>query len=245
MRRLTTFVALAVLLVAPAGAQVKISGSAPEGRLLFHSPALSGNGLACTNCHADFDEVRRNDGLIRAGHSLENAASRQTFWGQELDSPDRYPDISSAAVVCVETYLQRPDKLTAQQKLSLETYLRAIDRQPVVLPLAYAPAADLTGEYAGFGGGDKRRGRELFYAACHVCHPNGNSGLAPAIPRGKEPAFYARKVREGNGLGAVLSGLDPNAYDRRSGLHMPFFGADRLSNGDIRDIVAYLMALAP
>ena len=182
---------------------------------VFHSPALSGNGLSCAHCHADFDEERRGDGYIRAGHSLYNAASRDTYWGQEADSPDHYPDISSAAVVCVETFLQRPDKLTAQEKLSLEAYLKAITRQPTRQPLAYAAAADLTGAYDTFMDGDRRRGRRLFSAACHTCHPNGNAGLAPvAIPRDEEPPYYARKIREGNGLGAVLSGLDPNAYDR-------------------------------
>lgn len=241
-----TILSLAVVALAlsPARAQVKITGSAVAGRLLYHSPALSGNGLACINCHADFDEVRRDDGLIRAAHPLYNAGRRETFWGQEADSPYRYSDISSAAVRCVEAFLLRPEKLTAQQSLSLQAYLRAITRQPTRQPLAYTAAADLTGEYAGFGGGDKRRGRGLFFAACHVCHPNGNAGLAPApIPRDREPVFYARKVREGNGLGAVYSGLEPDAYDRHGGLFMPFYGADRLSNQDIRDIIAYVKNL--
>lgn len=238
--------AVAALTLSPALAQVKITGSAGEGRLLYHSPALSGNGLACITCHADFDEVRRSDGLTRAAHALYNAASRETFWGQEADSPDRYTDISSAAVRCVEAFLLRPDKLTAQQALSLQAYLRAITRQPTRQPLAYTAAADLTGEYAVFEGGDKRRGRTRFFAACHTCHPNGNAGLAPVpVPRGREAAFYARKVREGNGLGAVYSGLDPDAYDRHGGLFMPFFGADRLSNQDIRDIIAYIRTLPP
>lgn len=238
--------ALAVVLPAlsPTWAQVKVTGSAVEGRLLYHSAALSGNGLACVTCHADFDEERRDDGLIRAAHPLYNAASRETFWGQEADSPDRYPNISSAAVRCVEAFLLRPDKLTAQQTLSLQAYLRAITRKPTRQPLAYTAAADLTGEYAGFGGGDKRRGRHLFFATCHSCHPNGNAGLAPvAIPRDKEPRYYARKVREGNGLGAVYTGLDPDAYDRHGGLYMPFYGADRLSNQDIRDIIAHIKTL--
>jgi len=239
---LTLAVALAAASAAPA--EVKITGSATGGRLLFHSPALSGNGLACINCHADFDEVRRDDGLIRPAHPLYNAASRETFWGQEADSPDRYMDISSAAVPCVEAFLLRPTKLTAQQALSLQAYLRAITRQPTRQPLAYTAAADMTGEYAGFAGGDKRRGRTLFYATCHACHPNGHAGLAPVpLPRDKETSFYARKVREGNGLGAVLSGLEPDAYDRQGGLFMPFYGADRLSNQDIRDIISYIESL--
>lgn len=64
-----------------------------------------------------------------------------------------------------------------------------------------------------------------------------------AIPRDREPAFYARKIREGNGLGAVFSGINPDAYDPAAGQFMPFFGLDRLSNQQMRDIIAYIRNL--
>ena len=243
-------VLVATLVVGPLASAAQnaeqVKGSATTGRLLYYSPATSRNGLSCAHCHADFDEERRPDGMIRSAHSLYNAARRETFWGQEIDSPDRYVDISSAAVVCVETFMLNPDKLTASQKLSLEAYLRVITRRPTLSPLTYTAGADLTGGYVGFEGGDKRRGRRLFFAACHVCHPNGGTGIAPLpIPRGADPAEYARKIREGNGLGAVFSGLDPTAYVEDSGLFMPFFGVDLLANQQIRDIIAYIQSLPP
>ena len=75
---------------------------------------------------------------------------------------------------------------------------------------------------------------------------NGNAGIAPVpIPRDADPSAYARKIREGNGLGAVFSGLDPTAYVEDSGLFMPFFGVDLLTNQGIRDIIAYVTALPP
>ena len=128
----------------------------------------------------------------------------------------------------------------------MQEYLQQINRRPVSPPLAIAPGADKTGEYAGFEGGDRIRGRGLFYAACHACHPNGNTGISQVpLPRDKPAAFYARKIREGDGLGAVLSGLDPNAYDAQAGLFMPFFGVDRLDNRRVRDIIAYVKSLPP
>jgi mono/diheme cytochrome c family protein len=230
--------------VVGASAQMTMRGTAQEGRRLFHSSALSTNGLACIHCHADFDEARLGDGLIRAGHPLVNAAGRQTWWGQEVDDPDRYPDIAHAAVVCVQIFMKNPQKLTAQQLLSLQAYLRGITRRPVKAPLALSPAADKTGQYAGFEGGDRIAGRELFFAACHTCHPNGNDGIAPvAIPRDKPASFYARKIREGNGLGSTLAGVDPNAFDPEGETYMPFFGADRLTNQQIRHIIAYIKSL--
>ncbi len=239
-------VLLALLCQTGVSAQMAMRGTMQEGRLMFHSSALSSNGLACIQCHADFDESRQSDGLIRAGHPLVNAASRETWWGQDEEDPDRYSDISHAAVFCVEHFMRNPQKLTAQQLLGLQAYLAGITKRPIPTPLALAPAADKTGEYSGFDGGDRINGRQLFFAACHTCHPNGNPGIASApIPRDQPAASYARKIREGDGLGSTLSGLDPNAYDPDGELFMPFFGADRLTKNQIRDIIAYIKSLPP
>ncbi len=224
-------------------AQTPIKGQSSSGRQLFYSSALSTNGLSCAHCHADFDERKQDDGRIRAAHSLYNGAGRKTWWGKNPEDPDRFPNMASAALVCIEDYMRSKQKLTAQQLLDLQKYLESITRRPVSTPQVIAPAADKTGLYPGFEGGNKFKGRNFFYAACHACHPNGNKGIAPAIPRDREPAFYAKKIREGNGLGAVLSGLDPNAYDPRLGLFMPFFGADRLENEQISDIIAFIKSL--
>jgi len=107
------FVVLAFAMGAEAQSAPK--GTWREGRALFHSPAVSTNGLACIHCHSDFDEKNDNDGLLRAAHSLADAASRQTYWGQELEDPDRYQDVAHAGVVCVQTFMRNPKKLTAQQ----------------------------------------------------------------------------------------------------------------------------------
>ncbi len=223
-----------------------ITGTSEAGRRLFYSPTISTNGLSCADCHADFDEDKHDDGLIRAGHSLFSAYYRTTWWGKDPEADDAYATIDEAAVVCVLHYMRNKDKLTAQQQLDLRAYLKAISQRVLYTPLAIAPAADQTGAYAGFGGGNRLNGKALFYAACHSCHPNANAGIAPApIPRDREPAYYARIIREGDGLGAVLSGIDPNAYSYKSGRFSPFFGADRLSDAQIRDIIAYIKSLPP
>ena len=225
--------------------QTPISGKTSTGKRLFHSAAIGENGLSCGNCHADFDEVKHDDGRIRAGHSLYNSALRETWWGKDPEAEDRFPNIAAAAVVCVVHYMRNPQKLTAQQLLDLQRYLDSITKRPISSPQFIAPAADKTGQYEGYGGGNKFHGRTLFYATCSSCHPNGNRGIAPALPRDKDPAFYAKKIREGDGLGAVLSGLDPDAYSFASGMFMPFFGSDRLTKEEIRDIIAYVKRLPP
>ena len=65
------------------------------------------------------------------------------------------------------------------------------------------------------------------------------------MTREKDPSYYARKIREGDGRGAVLSGIDPDAYDRKPGQFMPFYGADILANRDIRDLIADVKSLPP
>jgi len=225
-------------------AQMTVTGTSDSGRRLFYSPTISTNGLSCSHCHADFDEETRSDGQIRAGHSLFNSFYRETWWGKDPEEPEAYATIDEAAVVCVLHYMRNKDQLTAQQQLDLRAYLKSIARRALRTPLAIAPAADKTGEYKNFGGGNRLSGKEVFYAACHSCHPNGNAGIASmALPRDKDPSYYARIIREGDGLGSVLSGIDPNAYSFKAGKFMPFFGADRLSNVQIRDIIAYIKSL--
>lgn len=238
------FAALTLLLLVDAQAQSSPRSSPAQGRILFHSPSISTNGLSCAHCHADFDERRNDDGRIRAAHSLANSANRLTWWGQELEDPDRYQDIAHAGIVCVVTFMLNPKKLTAQELVDLQAYLKSINRRPELAALTIAPGADPTGDYAGFEGGDKIVGRGLFFAACHACHPNGNDGIAPVgIPRDKAPSFYARKIREGNGMGAKYAGINPDAYDPAAGEYMPFFGLDKLANQEIRDIIAYIKSL--
>ena len=244
--RKTMITGVIVLLGLPSFAQMTITGTSEAGRRLFYSPAISTNGLSCAHCHTDFNEKTHNDGLIRAGHSLFNAYYRTTWWGKNPESPDAYATIDEAAVVCVLHYMRNKDKLTAQQQLDLRAYLKSISRRVLETPLALAPAADPTGEYKGFEGGNRLSGKELFYAACHSCHPNGNAGIAPKpLARDQKPAYYARVIREGDGLGSVLSGIDPNAYIFKDGRFGPFFGADRLSDAEIRDIIAYIKSLPP
>ena len=230
----------------PAYGQMMLKGTSSAGRRLFHSPAISNNGLSCGHCHADFDENKRSDGLIRAAHSLYNAYYRETWWGKDPEEEDAYATIDEAALVCVVHYMRNKTKLTAQQLLDLRAYLKSLSFKLVRIAQPLAAAADQTGEYPVYAGGNRFDGKEIFYAACHSCHPNGNAGIAPkSIPRDQEPSYYARYIREGDGLGAVLSGVDPNAYQYKKGRFMPFFGADRLSNEQIRDIIAYIKSLPP
>ncbi len=68
-------------------------------------------------------------------------------------------------------------------------------------------------------------GRQLFMQNCHACHPGGEAGLGPALNnKPLPPCLIEFQVR--HGLGA-----------------MPALKTDRLSEGDLDEVVKYLVAL--
>jgi mono/diheme cytochrome c family protein len=69
------------------------------------------------------------------------------------------------------------------------------------------------------------RGRQVFMAHCHQCHPGGEAGLGPAINDKPLPGFMiSLQVRRG--LGA-----------------MPAFSPQELSPDELNALIAYLQAL--
>jgi mono/diheme cytochrome c family protein len=70
-----------------------------------------------------------------------------------------------------------------------------------------------------------RRGHQVFMRNCHMCHPNGEGGLGPSINEKPLPAFLLRtQVRQGLG-------------------EMPKFPVDKISDAELEDLIAYLVAL--
>ena len=104
----------------------------------------------------------------------------------------------------------------------------AEEAEPVVIDIVDIPQ-DLTG-------GDGANGRALFNSSCLVCHGFDGDGtvLAPKITdTGLQAEYIASRVRK--------SGLPSSAvYEGLTGGIMPFWGADRLSDEELIDIVAYV-----
>lgn len=69
------------------------------------------------------------------------------------------------------------------------------------------------------------RGREVFFAQCHYCHPHGSAGLGPAIVNKPLPGFLLKfQVRHGLGT-------------------MPSIKADKVTAEDLDALVAYIKAV--
>jgi mono/diheme cytochrome c family protein len=71
----------------------------------------------------------------------------------------------------------------------------------------------------------EKRGRVIYQEHCHRCHPGGEGGLGPSLNDKPLPRFLMKtQVRAGLGV-------------------MPGFGEDRISDDDLADLMAYMIAL--
>jgi mono/diheme cytochrome c family protein len=202
-----------------------------QGRKLFHSAALGAHGVACGDCHATVeDEATQGDGKLRAGHTLWGVAGRP-YWRGDGRKAD-YPNLKKAADACAKLF--QGTELGGEDGAKLVAFLESISPRRGQPPVVIQPGLEANLDYDRdkYHGGDSRRGRELFFAACHSCHPKGGAGLGPALV-GKPTAAIALKVREGNGL---LRGK------KVDGSWHAFYGKDRLSDAQVADLAAWLQS---
>jgi len=94
-------------------AQAEISEQAQLGRELFYDPSFGGtlnpkkiSGLACADCHADFDEDANPDGKIRAGHSIIGVPQRGEAKGGMIKA-DIFRRAAGGGGFCYQHFLQR------------------------------------------------------------------------------------------------------------------------------------------
>jgi cytochrome c553 len=193
------------------------------GERVYREPVADGNTFTCATCHSIDDD---DDAYRRPGHALGDAAARPNYKNGQL------ADMRDAVNSCLTEWMNaEPWSADDVRWIDLEQYLRALapGDAPAVDIRIVAPADDLAG-------GDATRGREVFDATCAGCHDEGGTGtnLAPAVAGlGLDPGYVATRVRtSGRSNSAVYPGL--------TGGVMPFWAADRLSDDELRDIVAWL-----
>ena len=198
------------------------------GSAVFTTVLSSASTFTCSSCHAMSEtDGFASDGFRRPRHSLLNSTRRATFKNGIFDK------MLDAVNVCVTEWMNA----TAWTEADTDwiNLLNWLDDQSTVTtadPLlidVVAPPDDLTG-------GDVSNGRELFNTRCIVCHGFDGAGtqLAPPITGIGLPTDYiARRIRTSGPPDSV-------AYDGLVEGVMPFWGADRLSDGELVDIVAYV-----
>jgi mono/diheme cytochrome c family protein len=199
---------------------------ATAGEALYVEPHDDGNSFSCQTCHALSEPA--SDGVRRAGHPLGDAARRATF------KNGRLTDLLDAVNSCRVEWMAAPplearDPRWSQLRDFLADQAPERDAPPVSFAIV-APPADLSG-------GDPAAGRALFDTSCSVCHGTGASGTerGPSLDGDLLTAdLIGRRVRTSGTEGSPV-------YDGLTGGRMPFWSAERLSDDELRDLVAFLL----
>ena len=204
------------------------SGVVPAGEALYLEPhADAGTTFACATCHALQEPAP--DGLRRPGHAIGDAANRATYKNGQLT------DFREAVNTCrVEWMAAPPFAADDEPWLALSAYLAGVAGDAPGEPLAF----EIVQPPAGLEGGDPMVGQDLFNESCIVCHGEDATGTqrAPAL-RGESLTadLIARRVR--------TSGASESAvYDGLTGGRMPFWAADRLSDEELLDVIAFVLS---
>lgn len=198
-----------------------------SGEALYMEPHPDGNTFACATCHS-LDEPAP-DGVRRPGHPIGDAALRPSYKNGQL------ADLIDAVNSCrVEWMAATKFDEDDPRWLALRDYLRASAGEGQAPALSYEIAEPPT----GLQGGDEAAGQALFNASCVVCHGVDAVGTERApVLRGSllDAETIATRVRTS---GATNSAV----YDGLTGGRMPFWSADRLSDDELRDIVAFVLS---
>jgi cytochrome c2 len=201
-------------------------GTMPMGMMVYLEPTEGGNTFACETCHALQEPAA--DGVRRVGHEIGSATARAHWKNGRLNS------LLKAVNTCRQEWMNASPWDEDNPSWSalfewLETSAPA-EATPVNILVAVVPSE--------LGGGDAAAGEMLFNESCSMCHGQGAIGTvrAPQLAGvGLEGALIARRVRtSGRAESPTYAGL--------TGGIMPFWGADRLADDELRNIIAFLIA---
>lgn len=198
------------------------------GGEIFTTAISSASTYSCASCHAIAEtDGFASDGLRRPGHPLLNATQRPHFKNGALTS------MLDAVNICVTEWMNAPPwKSSDTNWINLRNWLQDLADSPTGKPVTI----DVVASPKALGGGSTDAGRELFNKSCIVCHGKDGIGtqLAPKITqRGLLPDYISSRVR-------TSGNSNSKAYTNLTGGIMPFWGANRLSDGELADIVAFV-----
>ncbi len=225
MTRLSFFTSFFVLFVTACGTSGD-GQSSVSGEALYMEPHPDGNTFACATCHSL--EEPAPDGVRRPGHQIGDAANRPSYKnGQLVDLIDA---VNSCRVewMAAEAYSE-----TDPSWLALQDYLIGVAGDGEAPALAY----EIVQPPTELDGGDESAGRELFNSSCVVCHGVDAAGTERALAlRGPllDAETIASRVRTSGASNSAV-------YDGLTGGRMPFWSVDRLTDDELRDLVAFVL----
>lgn len=219
MRRLL----FAALLIGAVWAQDAAKQTAAErGRKLFND-TQDDDYPSCADCHnviPESEEAKKAK-YLGPGVTLHGAA-RRAGWRNR----DSFENVAEASQYCAKTWQERKNGLKAAQRADLLAYLKSIEGKKALAKRKVKTKPKLLKE---IGGGDAERGKKTAIRYCGRCHqPDGLS--FDLEPEKKKKDLVARKVRGYNAK---------RKFKPQKGT-MSYYTIERLSDKDLRDIIAFL-----
>lgn len=213
------------------GALEQLAG---KGQEIFRDRSLGESGVACMDCHTDYDEDAKNDGRIRAGHSILGAHRRAQTWNGEFTG-DALRRTAAGAAKCAYQFQARGENVEtalspaeAEALMAFYQYISPNDEPPMINWSAVTYPGDPDFNEEAFNKelemiaalrGNAADGERVFGMACAFCHDNG---LGPAMRVLKRKADRVpRTVRSGDET-------------------MPFFSRDKLTDQDVANLQAFI-----
>jgi len=177
---------------------------------------------SCAQCHSVLPEDKELKGAKYLGPAgTLHGSARRAGWRNK----DTYKDVIDAAQYCAKTWQERRHGLKAAQQADLRAYLESIAGKKVLPKRKVERKPKLITK---FDGGDAVRGKKLVVRHCGACH--GPDHISFEIKANhKKKLLVARKVR----------GYDKKLKFKPQGGTMSYYTIDRLSDKDLRDIIAY------
>lgn len=237
-----------------------------RGMKEYEQADANGNAFSCALCHSLSPEGA--DEVLRPGHTLLNALHRPSFKGAaEANFLGAVNVCRNDWMVVAEppTFEFKPWTETEPRYQDLLAFLRSVetsDSDPALQFEIVAPAVK------GPSAGDAVNGCKLFNRSCMVCHGINAAGRDPLGPSlidvtslCAEKPDLCLDFRCEPSLETCLDNPDYLRYRIRlsgpnhpgqvykvpegfslSGSVMPFWTKDRLSDAEVEDLVAYILA---
>jgi cytochrome c len=201
------------------------------GKAVYENRVTGANTFKCATCHALAEPA--NDGLRRPGHPIGDATRRPSYKNGKV------PRMIDAVNSCLTEWMNaEPWTESDARYTALHAWLDDTATELGAAPSRNAPALQIqrVDPPLMVSGGDAARGQATFNGSCIVCHGANGEGTerAPNVRGlGLDPGYIATRVR-------TSGRSDSKVYPGLTGGVMPFWGADRLSDNELIDIVAYL-----
>jgi cytochrome c553 len=211
--------------------------AARTGQAIFRNAHFGPVGIACADCHADYEDRLQPHDRLLPGHSIVGAAGRQLAWNGMFRG-ESFRRAAAGAAMCAKLYQRRAATvdaaLSAEEADALFAFFKAISAGSEQSQLPWT-AVTFPGDTTVSKEtlvrltepiwklrGNADRGETTYARACAFCHARGAHSSGPSLKAQKKALPDVPLVIRA-GMGA-----------------MPFFSRDKLSDTDIADLLAYI-----